>query len=288
VNGLPRSYASARDLAFNQACLKGRFLLLPPDADPGGDGCWLALRGTELLVAAAADAVVLPVGPAARYGWGDGLFVGRFDGRPCRLVTLPREARLPAGLTACSLVAAEPQLPIELLSLGGMARMMLHWEHGSRHCGNCGAPMTRLAGEWGKQCPACQDHHFPRIHPCVIVLVRRPGEVLLTRKPEWAPNRYSLVAGFLDFAECFEEAVAREVAEETGVQVANIRYLGSQCWPFPSQIMTGFVADYAGGEVVVDTRELADARWFPVDALPDLPPKRSIARYILDKELGLP
>jgi NAD+ diphosphatase len=190
-------------------------------------------------------------------------------------------------LRAESLVAAEPALPIELLSLGGLARMVLHWEHHSRCCPACGPPLERLPGEWGKRCAACVTHLFPQVAPCAIVLVRRPGEVLLTRKPEWAPGRYSLVAGFLEFGECLEEAAAREVREETGVAITGVRYLGSQCWPFPSQLMCGFVADYAGGEVTVDTRELADARWFRIDALPTLPPKRSIARYILDSELGL-
>jgi NAD+ diphosphatase len=95
------------------------------------------------------------------------------------------------------------------------------------------------------------------------------------------------VAGFLDFGECLEEAAAREVLEETGVRVKNIRYVGSQCWPFPSQLMAGFVAEYDGGEVVVEEKELEDARWFPVDALPLMPPRRSIARYILDNFLHL-
>ena len=147
--------------------------------------------------------------------------------------------------------------------------------------------MERLPGEWGKRCVACATQHFPQVSPCAIVLVHRPGEVLLTRKPEWAPNRYSLVAGFVEFGECLEEAAAREVREETGVNVGSVRYVGSQCWPFPSQLMCGFVAEYTGGKVTVDTRELADARWFALDALPDLPPRRSIARYILDTELGL-
>jgi NAD+ diphosphatase len=115
--------------------------------------------------------------------------------------------------------------------------------------------------------------------------VRRPGEVLLVRKPEYAANRYGLIAGFIECGECLEEAAVREVTEETGVKVAGLRYVGSQCWPFPSQLMCGFVADYAGGEIAIDTRELVDARWFPVGALPTLPPKRSIARYILDTEL---
>jgi NAD+ diphosphatase len=118
--------------------------------------------------------------------------------------------------------------------------------------------------------------------------VTRPGEVLLTRKSAWAPNRYSLVAGFQEFGESLEETAIREVVEETGIKADNVRYLGSQCWPFPSQVMVGFVADYAGGEIKVDTDELEDARWFPVDDLPGLPPKRSIARYILDTTLNIP
>ena len=279
---LPTRYPSPQDLPFNRACLDGRLQLAAPTADPGGEGVWLALRGADLLVAGPLEAPALPAG--AR-GWESGLYLGTWEGRPCRLVRLPRETPLPQGLRAETLLAAEPSLPIELLSLGGLWRMILHWERHSRFCPACAAPLERLPGEWGKHCRGCDSHFFPQIAPCAIVLVRRPGELLLTRKPEWAPNRYGLVAGFLEFGECLEETAAREVREETGVQVANVRYLGSQCWPFPSQLMCGFVADYVDGELTVDTRELVDARWFPVGALPELPPKRSIARYILDRVL---
>jgi NAD+ diphosphatase len=284
MTALPASYDSPAHLPFNHTCLNGRFQLAAPDADPGGAGIWLALRGSDLLVAAAAAGPALPAGD---WGWGGGLYLGSWDGQPCRLAHLPREASLPAGLHGESLTAADPALPIELLSLGGLARMVLHWENHSLFCPACGGGLQRIQNEWGKRCAACATHLYPQVAPCAIVLVQRPGEVLLVRKPEWVPVRYGLVAGFIEFGECLEEAAAREVLEETGVTVHNVCYLGSQCWPFPSQLMCGFVADYAGGEITVDTRELADARWFPVDALPALPPKRSIARYILDTELGL-
>jgi len=281
---LPTSYLSPLHLPFNRSCLDGHLQLATPDADPGGPGVWLVIKGSDLLVTGTAAAPRLP---DAAFAFNSGLYLGQWDGRPCRLLCLPREAPIPDGLRAENLLAAEPALPIELLSLGGLGRMVLHWENHSRHCPTCGALLKRLDVEWGKFCVGCASHCFPQIAPCAIVLVRRPGEVLLTRKPEWAARRYSLVAGFLEFGECLEEGAAREVREETGVQVENLRYLGSQCWPFPSQLMCGFVADYAGGEITIDTRELIDARWFPVDNLPDLPPKRSIARYILDTVLEL-
>jgi NAD+ diphosphatase len=286
--GLPKHYRSPNDLPFNHSCLAERFVLQSPDADPGGPGFWINLTGNSLLVQDDEHGLCLPGSSPGRPAAENALFIGTWDGRPCRLACVSTDVALPAGLRSESLLSQEPALPIDLLTLGGLGRMILHWEESSRFCAACGQTMQRLVGEWGKLCPNCRSHHFPHIHPCVIVLVQRPGEVLLTRKKEWTPNRYSLVAGFLEFGESLEEAVAREVAEETGVRIHAPRYVGSQCWPFPSQIMTGFVADYAGGELVIEEAELEDARWFPVDALPNLPPRRSIARYILDTVLDLP
>jgi NAD+ diphosphatase len=111
--------------------------------------------------------------------------------------------------------------------------------------------------------------------------------VLLTRKAGWAPNRYALVAGFVDNGESLEACVAREIKEEVGVDVKDIRYVGSQNWPFPSQMMIGFVATYAGGDVVIDKDELEDARWFDCTALPGLPSRHSISRWIIDN-YGMP
>jgi NAD+ diphosphatase len=174
------------------------------------------------------------------------------------------------------------RLPDALLSLGGMAMQALWWESTSGHCPRCGAATARIENEWGKRCPACQYEHFPHLHPATIVLVRDGGRVLLTRKAEWAPGRYALIAGFVDNGESLESCVAREIKEEAGVDVKDIRYVGSQNWPFPSQMMIGFVATYAGGDVVVDREELEDARWFPCGALPSLPSRHSISRFIID------
>ncbi len=281
---LPDSFVSPLHLPFNTTSMDG-FDLRSPDRDPGTDmGWWLIVRSNGLLLQEQDGAISLPYGrcPVETLD-AKPIFIGTWQGQPVRVVTMESGEDVPSGFFLESLLSANPCMQPSHLSLGGLASQLLHWEANSRFCSRCGAPLQRLPGEWGKKCKGCLYLHFPHIHPCVIVAVRRPGEILLTRKPQWAPNRYSLVAGFLDPGECLEEAVAREVREETGIQVKNIRYAGSQCWPFPSQVMTGFTADYAGGEVVVEEDELEDARWFSLDALPDLPPKRSIARYLIDQ-----
>ena len=281
---LPESFDHPVDLPFNHAVLRGYFVLESPDHDPGGSGYRLLLQGGRLLLLAGNGS--LPEDGISVADTSPPLYLGRWDGLPLLVSTLAKEADLPESLIAVDLTAQHPMLSIELLSIGALARHILHWEKNSRYCSRCGGATTRVLREWGKRCDACGALHYPHLHPCVIVLVRRPGEVLLTRKAEWAPGRYSLVAGFLDFGECLEEGVRREVFEETGVEIDNIRYVGSQAWPFPSQVMCGFVADYVSGEVRVEEDELEDARWFSLDDLPKLPPQRSIARFILDRYLA--
>lgn len=283
---LPERYPSATHLPFNSTALAGRFVPESPDRDPGGERVWLLLRGGELLLDGNG---LLPCGtvpPPGSQPQGAPLHIGRWDGRPCSVLSLSRQEPIPSGLHGAALGAAEPQLPIELLTLGGCAGQILHWQRDSHYCASCGASNTPISGTWGKRCSACGSEHFPHIHPCVIVLVQRPGELLLARKAGWPEGRYGLIAGFLDFGENLEEAVAREVREEVGVTVGDVRYLGSQCWPFPSQMMAGFAATWESGAIRVDTTELEDARWFALDALPNLPPKRSIARYLLDTYLA--
>jgi NAD+ diphosphatase len=242
----------------------------------------------ELLLPANAAGQQLPLAatlPVEMVAAAPPLHIGVWDGLPCRVAAISRNSSLPPGWVRESFSAAVTRLTIELASLAALASQILRWGKKSRYCAACGGTLIRIVGGWGKSCPDCQDVRFPAIHPCVIVLIHRPGELLLARKAEWPAGRYGLVAGFLDFGEALEEAVVREVREETGVTVKNIRYVGSQAWPFPSQLMAGFTAEYAGGDLCVDRHELEDASWFPLDALPELPPPRSIARYLLDRHL---
>lgn len=277
-------YPAPVDLPFNRASLNDNFHPGTPDQDPGGDGVWLPLQGLNLLTIDSEQGQQLPTGESPfLIAASPPLYIGQWQGRPCRLLRVADHMQVPPQLHKHPLRATDPELSIELLSLAGIGHMILHWEQTSSHCGYCGEKTIRLSNEWGRECKACNNHHYPRIHPCVIGLVIKGDEILLARKAEWADGRYSLVAGFVEFGECLEEAMARETLEETNIQIKNIRYLGSQSWPFPSQLMCGFVADYAGGEIELRDKELADAKWCKLDQLPTLPPTRSIARHLIDR-----
>jgi NAD+ diphosphatase len=274
-------------LPFNRDCLGSTFVPAKRGGTPARDeGLWVIVQDQGLIVVPDGEGVRLPssdlltpLGSALT----EPFWLGTLNGIPCWTSTLPREAAVPAGFRRETLVPMQgPRLPDELLSLGGMAMQALWWESTSAHCPRCGGRTERIEGEWGKRCPRCRYEHYPHLHPAVIVLVRDGERVLLARKAGWAPGRYALVAGFVDNGECLEGAVAREVREEVGVEVKNVQYVGSQNWPFPSQLMVGFVADYAGGEITIDRDELEDARWFPRGALPVGPSRHSIAGFIIE------
>lgn len=281
---LPDSYPAPIDLPFNHTCLSDNFEIRSPDQDPGGAGVWLLLQGAAILVIQSEQGYALPEGdcPFLTTPFPP-LYIGQWCGQPCRALKVPSAAEIPPQLHREPLRAAEAKITIDLLTLGGISQMILHWEANSKYCSHCGKAMNRLSNEWGKVCPDCNYHYFPRIYPCVIGLVIKGDEILLARKPEWEDGRYSLVAGFVEFGESLEETMMRETVEETNIQIKNVRYVGSQSWPFPSQLMCGFVADYAGGEINLNDHELADAKWCKLDQLPTLPPKRSIARWLIDR-----
>jgi NAD+ diphosphatase len=250
---------------------------------PVGRGHWILVQEQNLLVVPEGDGFRLPHGDSPVALDAAPFWLGTWRGRPLWVVPVPRDAAVPAGLASETMIPMRgTRLPDPLLSLGGMAMQALWWESTSGHCPRCGDPTERIEGEWGKKCPRCKYEHYPHLHPATIVLVRDGNRVLLTRKREWAPNRYALVAGFVDNGESLEGCVAREIKEEVGVDVKDIHYVGSQNWPFPSQVMIGFVATYAGGDLVIDTEELEDAKWFPCGALPNLPSRHSISRFIID------
>lgn len=174
-----------------------------------------------------------------------------------------------------------------MINLATRAIQIVEWDRDHSFCGRCGRVTEHHPAERSKRCPQCSLTHYPRLAPAVIVLVERhlagrPPEILLARSPQFLPGMYSTLAGFVEPGEGLEETVAREIREEVGVEVRDIRYFGSQPWPFPHSLMIGFRASYAGGELCIDGEEIIDAGWFDAASLPRIPPRISIARSLIE------
>jgi NAD+ diphosphatase len=172
-----------------------------------------------------------------------------------------------------------------MLVLAGRATQIIQWHKTHQFCGRCGTATTPHRSDRAKVCTECQMLFYPRLSPSIIVLIRRDTEVLLARNVRWPEGRYSTIAGFVEPGESVEETLHREVREEVGISVANIRYMGSQSWPFPNSLMLGYHADYAAGDILLQEDEIADARWFHHTNLPNIPGKTAISRWLIDAYL---
>ncbi len=208
--------------------------------------------------------------------------LGLVDGRPAVLAVLPKDAAIPSGLLAASVRRLFFTLEGGLMPAAALASQLAHFEATSRFCSSCGVPLERRPGERARRCGPCAREVYAQVAPCVIVLVHDGDRVLLARGPRMPPSMYALIAGFVEPGESLETCVRREVLEETALVVEDVEYVGSQPWPFPSQLMTGFLARAAGGELRPDPAELEDARWFSVTELPTIPPPFTIARFLID------
>lgn len=226
-----------------------------------------------------------PVGCAADFGFpATALHMGNWQGRPCHAAEISSFPETFSG-------EFSPLRPLfglagaEAFALAGRASMLLDWQKNHRFCGHCGAPTARKSGEFAMACPNCGLLAYPRISPAVMVLVGRGNELLLARSPHFKPGMFSALAGFVEAGETVEQCAVREVHEEVGIKIANLRYFHSQPWPFPNSLMIAFFADYAGGEITPDPVEIEAAAWFPRHALPPLPDPASIARRLIEASL---
>ena len=216
-------------------------------------------------------------------------FLGTLDGQPCYSAELPKDALAklneviaPDGMSLQGLRELYGTLDEDLYMLSGRAIQIVEWDRTHQYCGHCATPTTQLSHERAKRCPNCGLVNYPRLSPAIIVLVSRGEEILLARAPRFPPGMYSVLAGFVEPGESLEETVVREVREEVGIEVKDIRYFGSQPWPFPNSLMIGFTATYASGDIVIEPQELVEAGWFSKYNLPQIPPKLSIARKLID------
>jgi NAD+ diphosphatase len=260
----------------------------PPAAAMTDYALWFVFRGSEILIVddvsedlhgipPLPNATDLSVKPVRQN------YLGLFTGRHCFAVEIGPDTEPPPGATFRNLRTLYGRVSDDLFALAGRAAQIVEWDRTHQFCGRCGTPTEYAAGERAKRCPACGLLSFPRLSPAIIVLVERGDEVLLARGTNFPPGMYSTLAGFVEPGESLEEAVDREVFEESGIRLTNLRYFGSQPWPFPHSLMIGFTAEYAGGEISIDPTEIADARWFTYDSLPQIPQKLSIARRLIDR-----
>lgn len=230
---------------------------------------------------------VFPHGHAADFGHPkNALLVGEWQGLPCYAVELDNHPEsFAAELTPLFGIfgLAGP----EAFALAGRATQLLDWQRNHRYCGACGKPTMPKSGEFAMACDACNLLVYPRLSPAIMVLVIRDGQLLLARSPHFPPGMYSALAGFVEAGETLEQCVAREVREEVGIEITNLRYFRSQPWPFPNSLMLAFFADYAGGTLTPDPVEISEAGWFPLDALPLLPDKISISRHLIDAAIEM-
>jgi len=282
-------YPEAINLPFNRSVIRDGFVPATAMEElPDGTGAWIIMHGDRFALNQGGEDPILHRGELPEWasrGNARVLPMGSWRGAPLRLA-LP-DAGLPLPPSVASelllMLAFTGEVSDADLSLAGLAQQLGLWERKSAFCPRCGGVATAIAGTRGKRCGGCGYEHFPSIYPCAIVLAQRGDEVLLIRKREWPPGYYSLPSGFCDLGECLEECAEREVLEETGVRIGGLRYRGSQCWPFPSQLMVAFTAVFEGGEVTPDPEELEDARWFSPDALPPTFSSRSVAGWLIEQ-----
>jgi NAD+ diphosphatase len=255
---------------------------------------YLIAQGTAQLLRDSAEPRIALLGPDAPLigatQTGSEILLGWFRGERCLLLELPAEGsfELPAGTQLAELRPLSALLPAEEAGLLAYARALVIWRARHRHCGVCGAPTAASHAGHCLVCtdPSCAEEYFPRIDPAIIVLVSDGERALLGRQSSWPPKRYSTIAGFLEPGESLEDAVVREVAEETGVQATQVRYHSSQPWPFPSSLMVGFEARAAPGSEVRIGGELEDARWFTREQVRSgevlAPPTRSLSWRLIE------
>jgi NAD+ diphosphatase len=257
-----------------------RVAFTPGVTSTATSGRLYAITGQSLCVTyqAGGGEPQVPVGPVPR----GALYLGELDGVACFARLLGDGEPPPEATDPIALRQLFGALPDDDFAVAGRALGLTAWDRDHRYCGRCGAATERSQAERVRTCSRCGHGAYPRLSPAIIALVERDGRALLARNARFSLPFFSTLAGFVEVGETLEAAVAREIHEEAGVAVADVRYFGSQPWPFTGSLMIGFTARWAGGEIVPDPTEIADADWFPPDELPRIPPRLSIARELID------
>lgn len=209
--------------------------------------------------------------------------IGEMEGTPCKTYALhtPVSGEEAPAKIMTGLRASYDSLPFDEYYKAGKAFQILNWDRNTRFCPACGVPTAPLSAI-GKKCPECRQEFYPHISPAIIVRITKGDSILLVHARNFRGTFYGLVAGFLEAGETLEECVHREVMEETGLRIKNLKYFASQPWPYPSGIMIGFTADYESGTIKLQDEELSAGAFYTKDNLPEIPKKLSLARKLID------
>jgi NAD+ diphosphatase len=254
----------------------------PVDAPPTGR--WYLVRSDEILVEDGGG-LPAPAKSPAELGFADTeapLVMGWSGDELLWAAGVHKEAEAPPGYRWAHLRSIGGDWSRPEWMLAGRAIQLVEWRRTSRFCGRCGTATVISPGERAMRCPNCGLLAYPRLAPAIIVLVRKGDLALLAAGPNFRGGMQSALAGFVEPGENLEEAVHREVGEEVGVALRDLRYVGSQPWPFPHSLMLAFTAQWAGGDIEIDGEEILEAAWRSVDDLPPIPPSISIARTLID------
>jgi NAD+ diphosphatase len=250
---------------------------------------WFAFRKSEILVLSGVERPEMPCClDLAEHGLAPGRrqYLGLYDGKHCYAAEIPESQAVPQGWAPLGLRDLFGLVETTLAALSGRAYQLLEWDRNHQYCSRCGTPTRPRKEERSRECPSCGYTTYPPVTPAIMILVVNGRKLLLARKPAFPKGRFSALAGFVEPGEMLEDTVVRETREEVGVDLKNIRYFGSQPWPFPHSLMIAFTAEYAGGEIRPDGVEIEEAYWFEPDQLPKLPPPISISRRLIDTVAG--
>ena len=258
--------------------------LNPPAVEPGS-ALWFIFDKRRLLLKIKNDSCSIPNGSDLiefKSAIIQQQYLGTLDDRPCFAAEFTGNPIADTELAFKDLRGLFGMLEEDLIWIAGRANQLVNWNQAHRYCGRCGKLTEDKTDERAKICPRCGLINYPRLSPAVIVAVLKYDRILLGRNWRFKLPFYSVLAGFVEPGETLEECVKREIREEVAITVKNIRYFGSQPWPFPDSLMIAFVADYARGRIRMDGSEIIEADWFAKDNLPQIPPKISIARQLID------
>lgn len=255
-----------------------------PQKEKSGKDLWFVYNTNRILLHKSNESARIPRHNMLDFmEFGEEYYLGNYQGHECyaaeiedRVINTAEEFEFMDIRTAGRLVGEE------MFMVMGRGNQIVNWDKNNRFCGKCGRKLHKIHDQRAKICPDCRSTYYPQLSPAIIVSVIKGDEILLAHNAQFREGLYSVLSGFVEAGETFEECVKREVMEEVGIKVKNIKYFGNQPWPFPNSVMIGFTAEYESGEIKADGVEISDAGWFKKGNLPLIPDNLTIARKLID------